>query len=420
MKLPSLRRAAPRRATPHPHGRRPAPAPPLSMVGTDASAVAIGFALYEQTRSAAWLSLSLMLTIGTGALLSPVGGRLGDLVDRRRLMISLELAAAVVFVTLAVLHTPAALLALGMVASAIGAIFGPASGAAIAHIAGDRHLAWANGAIATGSSVGKALGRLGGGALVAVAGAAGVFMLDAVTFLISAWLIRSVARAFSAPMTRPEPGAQPAKEGGMRTVLGNRMVRPVVAAACVGTFATSFTMTAEIPLMFELGAGAIGLGALTACWAVGMLAGSKYAGRALHGGNEATGVLAGRLTMAAGIGLVGIAPSLTPMLVCYLIGGFGGGFMGVAAQSLIMRSVPDHLRARTLGAIESLRNVTFGLGALGAGAAVGLAGARPVYALVGLVMALGTVPVAMLVRRLGGLRSLRVLPYPAVGRSAAA
>jgi MFS family permease len=409
----ALRRAFARRDTTRADVRRLAVSRLVSMAGNDASGVAVGFALYEQTHSPQWLSLSLMLTIGTGALLSPLGGRVGDLVDRRRLMIAAELAAAAVFVTLAVVHTPVALLGLGILASAIGTIFGPASGAAIAHIAGERHLAWANGTIATGSNVGKALGRLAGGALIAVLGAAGVFALDAVTFLVSAWLIGSVRRAFSAPLTRSERGTEAPKEGGLRTVLASDKVRPIVAAACVGTFATSFTMTAEVPLVFELGAGAIGLGALTACWAAGMLAGSWYGGRALHRGNEATGVLVGRLTMAAGIGLIAVAPSLSPMLACYLLGGFGGGFMGVATQSLIMRSVPDHLRARTQGVIESCRNVTFGLGVIGAGTAVSLAGARPVYALVGLVMALGSAPVAMLVRRLGGPRSLRALPHPA-------
>src|SRR4051812_37368383 len=105
----------------------------ISMAGTDATGVAIGFALYAQTQSAAWLSLSLMVTVGAGALLSPLAGRAGDLFDRRRLMIAAEIAAAVVFLTLAVIHTPVALLALGFLATAIGTVFGPASGAAIAH-----------------------------------------------------------------------------------------------------------------------------------------------------------------------------------------------------------------------------------------------------------------------------------------------
>jgi MFS family permease len=392
----------------------------ISMAGTDATGVAIGFTLYAQTHSPQLLSLSLLLTIGTGALLSPLGGRAGDLIDRRRLMICAELAAAAVFVTLAVLHTPVALLALGMLASAIGTVFGPASGAAIAHVAGERHLTWANGIIATGSNIGKTAGRLGAGAMIAAFGATSVFLLDATTFLISAALIASVHHGFSAARAATTEDddaaatAAPATQSGMRFMLGHPTLKLVTASAAISTFATAFTMTAEVPLVFDIGAGAIGLGALTACWGAGMVFGSWYGGRVLHRGNEATGVLAGRLAMAAGVGLVAAAPAIHQMLLCYLLGGAGGGFMGVAAQSLIMRNAPDSMRARTLGAMEACRNVAFGLGVVGAGALVGLVGSRPVYAVVGAVLAFGTLPVAMLVMRLGGPRPLRAAPVVAV------
>jgi MFS family permease len=387
----------------------------ISMAGTDATGVAIGYVLYEQTRSAGWLSLSLALTIGTSALLGPFGGRAGDLRERRRLMIAAELAAAAVFVTLAIVHTPVALLALGVIASAIGTVFGPASGAAIAHVAGERHLAWANGIIATGANLGKTAGRLAAGAIIAAVGAAGVFVLDALTFVISAWLIASVRHAFAAPLTGPAPGEEataaapaPITTGsGLRLLRREPTLRLLVASACVSTFATAFSMTAEVPLVFELGAGALGLGALTACWGAGMVAGSWYAGRALHADNEATAVLAGRLAMATGVGLVALSPSLTPMLACYLLGGIGGGFMGVATQSLILRSTPERMSASVLGAIDACRNVAFGAGVVGAGAAVTFAGARPVYAAVGIAMTLGTLPVAALVYRGGGPRPLR-------------
>jgi MFS family permease len=383
----------------------------VSMAGTDATGIAIGFALYAQTRSAMWLSLSLMLTVGAGALLAPLGGRAGDFVERRRLMIGAEIAAATVFVALALVHTPAALLALGVLATAIGTIFGPASGAAMAHVAGERELGWASGLVATGANMGKMAGRLAAGALIAILGVASVFVLDAITFLLSAWLIASVRRAFAAPLTGPAPGepeSEPApREGGLRALLDNPTARPLVASACISTFATAFTMTAEVPLAFELGAGALGLGLLTAGWGAGMVAGSWWGGRALHRGNEASGVLAGRLAMAVGVSVVATAPSIGPALACYLLGGLGGGFMGVAANSMILRSVSDAERPRLLGVIESCRNATFGLGVIGAGALVGLLGPQPVYAAVGIVMALGTIPVAALVRRLGGFRALR-------------
>jgi MFS family permease len=196
----------------------------------------------------------------------------------------------------------------------------------------------------------------------------------------------------------------------MRFVLGDRTVRLIVASACISTFATAFSMTAEIPLVFELGGGALALGLLTAFWGGGMVAGSWFAGRALHDGNEATAILAGRLVMATGIGLVAAAPAIGPLFALYALGGAGGGLMGVAAQSMIMRHTPDPMRSATLGAIESLRNAAFGAGVVGAGAAVTLAGPRPVYAVVGLVMAVGTLPVAALVRRLGGPRRLSLQP----------
>jgi MFS family permease len=389
----------------------------ISLAGSDATAIAIGFALYAQTHSAQWLSLSLMLTIGTSALLAPFGGRLGDRFDRRRLMISAELLTAALFVALAFVHTPAALLTIGFLAAAIGTVYGPASGAAIAFIAGDRHLAWANGVIATGANLGKMAGRVAGGVLISAFGAAAVFVLDAITFVVSAILTRSVRRAFSAPLTHVHPddageaiASEAAAKGGMRFVLGDRTVRLIVASACISTFATAFSMTAEIPLVFDLGGGALALGLLTAFWGGGMVAGSWFAGRALHDGNEATAILAGRLVMATGIGLVAAAPAIGPLFALYALGGAGGGLMGVAAQSMIMRHTPDPMRSATLGAIESLRNAAFGAGVVGAGAAVTLAGPRPVYAVVGLVMAVGTLPVAALVRRLGGPRRLSLQP----------
>jgi hypothetical protein len=77
-----------------------------------------------------------------------------------------------------------------------------------------------------------------------------------------------------------------------------------------------------------------------------------------------------------------------------------------------MRSAPDRLRGRMLGAIESARNLAFGLGVVGAGALVGLLGPRPVYAAVGLTMALGTLPVASLVgrQRLTSLKKVESCP----------
>jgi MFS family permease len=383
------------------------------MAGTDASALAIGFSLYAKTGSTVWLSLSLLFSIGLGAVLAPIGGWLGDRFPRRPLMLGAELGSAALFLTLAIAPEPALLLGLSIPGALLGAIFGATSGAAIANIASEDELSWANAAIGVGSNVGKTAGRLVGGVLVAVVGAQGVFLLDAVTFLGSAALIASIRLDFGHGERRRNARADRGMLVGFRYMARHPMLRPVVAAACVSTLVTSFSMTAEVPLVHHMGAGPVALGVLTACWGVGMVGGSWYSGRALHKGNEATGVLAGRAVMAVGIGLVALMPVLGGMYLAYLIGGIGGGFMGAASQSLLQRNTPDHMRARVFGATEAARNVAFGVGVLAAGFVVSLLGPQLTYGVVGLGVLAGLIPMVRLVRELGGPRSLRPAPAPA-------
>jgi MFS family permease len=376
------------------------------MAGTDASAIALGWALFSQTHSTAWLSLSLLITIGGGGLLAPLGGRLADRVDRRRLMIACEVVSALLFSSLVFVHTPSVLLGVSVLATLSGVAYGPAAGAAIADLAGDRDLSWANGVIATGGNVGRTAGRVAAGGLVAAVGPGAVFALDAVSFATSALLTASVASSFGGGLS----AAREPRRGGLRALIGHPVLRPLAASACVSTLVTSFSMTAEVPLAVELGGGAMALGLLTAGWGTGMVAGSWVAGRVLHAGNEATGVLAGRATMAVGLGLVALAPTLLPTTLSYVLGGLGGGFMGVGSQSLILRRTAEAMRGRALAALDACRNLSFGAGVLAAGGVVGLLGPRPVYALVGLGVMLGCLPLVALVGRLGGLRALRAEP----------
>jgi MFS family permease len=380
----------------------------ISMAGTDASALAIGFSLYAKTHSAVWLSLSLFLSVGLGAVLAPLGGWLGDRFDRRRLMLGAELGSAALFLVAAAMPVPAALLGMSVPGALFGAIFGASSGAAIAAIASEDELAWANAAIGVGSNVGKTAGRLLGGVLVAVLGASVVFLVDAATFLASAALIATVVTPFGhADRRGAEPAAETGAAAGMSYLVRHPVLAPVLAAACVSTLVTSFSMTAEVPLVHTLGAGAVALGVLTACWGLGMVAGSWWSSKALHRGNEATGVVAGRAVMAAGIGLVALTPAIGLVFACYLVGGFGGGFMAAASQSLLQRNTPDALRARVFGATDAARNVAFGIGALTAGFAVSAIGPQLTFGLVGVGVLVGLIPMVRLLNELGGPRSLR-------------
>jgi MFS family permease len=385
--------------------RRLALARLISLAGTDASAIAVSFGLYAQTHSVAWLSASLLVMFGLGAVAAPAGGALADRHDRLALMLGADAAAVLIFLTMAAIHAPVALLVLCGLATLAGNVHGPASAAAIPAVAGPESLSWANGLLATGGNVGKTIGRLGGGLLVAAVGVGPVFVLDALTFAASGLLVWSVRDAVIAPLRaaaaaaladRRAAAARGTREG-WATLLADPTLRLVIGSSCIATLMTSFTMTAEAPLATAFGAGAAGLGALAASWSLGMVGGSALAARVLHHDNEPAGLFGGRVLMGLGILSVAATPVFWPALMSYVLGGAAGGFLLVASTSMIQRAATEATRGRALAAAEAAKTAAFGVGVLAAGVVVGPLGPQATYALVGVGVLVSALPLARLV-----------------------
>ncbi|MEA2307076.1 MAG: hypothetical protein QOH43_4356 [Solirubrobacteraceae bacterium] len=378
----------------------------ISLAGTDASAVAVAFGLYAQTGSVRWLTASLLVMFGLGSAIAPVAGAIADRYDRLALMLGCDLVAAAVFAAMAFVHTPAAMLGLCTVATIAGSVQGPATSAAIPAVAGEQHLSWANGLLAMGGNVGKTVGRLAGGLLVAALGAGAVFALDAVSFLISAALVWSVRDTVAAALRMAAAGRpQRAGRRGWASLAADPTLRVVIGSSCLATLMTSFTMTAEVPLAAVFDAGAAGLGALAASWTLGMVGGSALAARVLHADNEPSSLFGARLLMGIAIASVAVTPIFLPALASYLLGGASGGFLLVASTSIIQRSADDATRGRAIAAADGLKSAAFGAGVLAAGSVVTALGPQATYALVGAGVMMSAVPL---------VRLKRPVPQPAV------
>jgi MFS family permease len=372
----------------------------ISLAGTDASAVAVSFALYAETGSVRWLTASLLVMFGLGSLMAPLAGALADRYDRLGLVLGCDLIAAAVFAAMTVLHAPTAMLVLCAAASIAGSIQGPAAAAAIPAVAGPQDLSWANGLLATGGNVGKTGGRLAGGLLVAAMGAGTVFALDALSFMVSAALVWSVRGTVAASLRTAAAAQRRQRAGraGWASLAADPTLRLVIGSSCLATLMTSFTMTAEVPLAAAFDAGAAGLGALAASWSLGMVGGSAVAARILHAGNEPAGLFGGRVLMGAAIASVAATPIFAPALGSYLLGGAAGGFLLVASTSMIQRAADDDTRGRAMAAAEGLKTASFGAGVLAAGSVVSALGPHATYALVGAGVLLSAVPLARLPR----------------------
>ena len=126
------------------------------------------------------------------ALASPVAGLLSDRFDRRRLMITCDLSRAVLVLGFLFVDEPGDVVLLYTLAAlqmAVGAAFLPARNASVPKITSARELVTANTLMAITWSALLAIGAALGGVVNAWLGTRAVFLIDSVTYLISAQLL---------------------------------------------------------------------------------------------------------------------------------------------------------------------------------------------------------------------------------------
>lgn len=158
-----------------------------------------GLAL-ELTSSPITLALLIVAQDIPFFFLSPVGGHLADRLDRRTLMVVCDLARAVLCLgSLLVRDAETMWLAYLLLAviSCFAAAFDPASSAAFPNLVDDRDLGPANALFGSLWGTMLAVGAALGGIVAAALGRDTAFVVDAVSFALSAVLIWRIRSRFS-------------------------------------------------------------------------------------------------------------------------------------------------------------------------------------------------------------------------------
>jgi len=323
-----------------------------STVGDYCYAVALPWLVLSSHGGAVLLGAVLACYGIPRTVLIPAGGVLADKIGARTLMLISDTARCLLVAVMAVLaarHT-ASLAALGPVAALIGAgegLFIPPSLSIMPTVLDAQQLTAGNAlseaALQAGSLAGPALG----GALVATTGASTwAFVVDAVTFAVSALSLALIPRRVAAAADPNDGGTTPGEgntgEGstgdaggpapaGVLTVLKRSRALQVLLVVCVAANLTSGGMSdVALPALAHARYGAAGYGALLACFAAGGLLGALAATRT--GGLRAPAVFASVMFLAW---------SVVTALLPYL-----GGAPGAAAALFIS------------GACNSLGNIT--------------------------------------------------------------
>jgi MFS family permease len=212
-------------------------------------------------------------------LLALPSGAAADVLDRRRLLLTtqswmLVSAAALCLVTVAGLASPAVVLTLTFLLGLGNAANAPAWQATIPELVGGRELSAAVALNSAGFNIGRAVGPAIGGLIVAAAGPAAVFGLNAVSFLG----VLAVLWRWRRP-PRDDLGAGEQVLGAIGA--GVRYVRfaPLLRAVLVRTalfILPASALWALLPVVARgrLGLGATGFGLLLGALGIGSVAGA--------------------------------------------------------------------------------------------------------------------------------------------------
>ena len=323
-----------------------------SNIGTWMQTVGAQWFLVERHASPTVIALVQTASLTPTLMLALFAGALADRVDRRRLLIAVQAYAAVATAALTALAVAGVLDAVSLLVLmfAIGcaaALTTPAWQAIQPELVPREQLRSAASLGGVAVDAARAIGPPIAGLLVAAAGAAAVFAINAVTFVAVIVALLAWKRTPSAPVTEREPFGQSVL-AGIRYISHSRNMRRILVRAALFAFPAS-ALWALLPVVasqqFHL--RAIGYGAVLGTVGVGAVIGALVMTR-LSATLSANALLAlAALVAAAGLLAAAYLP-LGVAVVLLLLAGVAWiatlTTLTVAAQM----ALPQSLRARGL------------------------------------------------------------------------
>ena len=351
----------------------------VSLVGTWMQMAAQSWLVLTLTHSATTLGLIVALQTLPVLLLGPYGGVVADRIDKRRLMVVLQIAMGLQALVLGLLTVTGAvqLWEIGVLAALLGlnnAFENPARQAFMLEMVGAESLRNAVSLNSVLVNVARSIGPAVAGVLIATVGEGVCFLVNAASFAAVVASLRSLDRNALSPS--PPSGRQP---GQLRE--GLRYVRrtpelgvPLLMMALAGALAYEFQVTLPVMAREGLHVGATGFGFMTAAMGVGAVVGGLFvAARGRTG-------LPTLVMAATAFGIVLLFASLAPdlpveLLALALAGGASISFMSTGNSTLQLGAAPS-MRGRVMSLWFVSFQGTTPIGAPIVGWIMALAGAR--------------------------------------------
>jgi MFS family permease len=364
----------------------------VSSLGSAITAFVLPLLIFKLTGSALGLAAAFALNTLPYLLFGLLIGAWIDRVDRKRLMIAVDLArgalvASIPLLSIAGWLTVWWILGVGFVTSTLSIAFNASQFSAIPALVDRKDLTTANGRIQASFSAAVVLGPLVAGLAAAFVPLSLVLLVDSASYLVSCGSLLAVRRRFNREDRKPAARRSIFRDigEGLRYVLGHPVLRAIALMMALVNL-TSVTVGAQTVLFAkqQLLATDSQVGLIFSAGAVGTLVLSLMAGRlrrVLSFSQVALGALAldGLLTM-----LLAVTRSLALAFVLWaLISGLAVLF-NINTGSLRQAIVPDRFLGRVVTTAQVLAWSVIPLGSLAGGEAIQWTGSvRLVFGVIG-------------------------------------
>ena len=319
------------------------------MLGNQLTTVAIPFQVFSMTHSSlqvGLVSLAQLVPLVVGSL---IGGTLGDVMDRRRLMIissALSALAAAGLMANALLPHPS-LVAIYLISALAAGLLGlasPARTAAIPRMVRPELLVAAYSFNQIVIQVATIVGPAIAGILIATVGLPWTFGLDAASF--GGLLVTSL-------LLRPLPPQHAGQTAGLRSILAGmsylRGRQALQGIYLIDLNAMIFGMPRALFPALAAGlfhVGPQGLGLLYAAPGIGALVGASTTGWAERVERRGRAVVVAVIIWGAAVAVMGAVPWLWVALVLLAIAGWADVISAVLRNTILQTSIPDAMRSR--------------------------------------------------------------------------
>ena len=355
----------------------------VSEIGDWFYTLSIYMLLLQLTGHAGSVALALVLQVLPQTLVGPTAGVVNDRIKRKHVMIAADLVRCLVVLAMLLVRSRSLVwlvYPLLVIETVMAAFFEPARNSAIPNLAEPGEVLVANTLSSATWSVNLLIGASVGGVVAAFFGRDAVFILNAMSFLISAILIGGMRFAephaeHAAPLRlRDLVDFSPVSEG-IRYIRSHPALAPTVFAKAgelmIGPSWVIFTVMGarEFPVhragMDPAGGAVLGISILLGGRGIGALVGPLAAAR--WGGRSdrrlRLGILFGYLTIATGYSALGASRSVWMAAASAMLAHAGGSTVWVFSTTLLQLHTDDRFRGRVFAADLGLSMFTIALGA---------------------------------------------------------